>query len=301
MRMSRFLIVALAALTACGAGAALAQDFSAIPVRTLELAENVHVLAGAGGNVMAVSGPGGVLLVDADYVEMAGKLDDAVAALDSGPVRLVVDTHWHFDHVGGNEALNAAGAVIAAHRTALDWMAAPQHLDVLDHDVEASPAGALPSLLIDDALTVRWGAETVEIRHLPAGHTGGDLIVHLPGADVLHAGDLFFNCGYPYIDTAHGGTIDGMIANVDTLIGMCGPDTRIVPGHGPVGTLEDLRAFRDMLQRFRDAVAPLVAEGKSLEEILAAKATAEVDAEFGSAMFPPAEFTHMVYLSLQGD
>ncbi len=286
-----------AALLAAAAGAANAQDFGPIPETATELAPGLHLLQGGGGNVLACAGDGGLLLIDADVEQMADKLLAAAAALESGPVALAVATHWHFDHVGGFGALAASGAVLAAHESARDWMAAPQHLDVLDYDVPASPAAALPQICVDDTLTLRWGGETVGLRHV-AGHTGGDLVVRLHRADVVHAGDLFFNCGYPYIDTAHGGSIDGMIEGVEYVLGLCGPGTRVIPGHGPVATPAELRIYLDILKDYRRIVAAEKAAGRSLEEVVAARPAASLDEQWGKAMFPPEAFIEMIWLSL---
>lgn len=296
MRGFPFAAALAAALLIAGAGAAPAQDFDPIQVRTTELAPGVHLLQGAGGNVLACAGDGKLLLIDADYEQMADKLLAATAALAAGPVALVVATHWHFDHVGGFAALADAGAVLAAHASARDWMAAPQHLDVLDHDVPASPAAALPRICVGDTLTLRWGDETVGLRHM-AGHTGGDLVVRLHRADVVHAGDLFFNCGYPYIDTAHGGSIDGMIRGVRYVLSLCGPGTRIVPGHGPLATPAELRIYLGILEEYRRLVSAEKAAGRSLGEVVAARPAAILDDQWGKAMFPPEAFIEMIWLS----
>lgn len=290
-------IILSAALLAAAAGVANAQDFGPITETATELAPGLHLLQGGGGNVLACAGDGGLLLIDADVEQMADKLLAATAALQAGPVALAVATHWHFDHVGGFGALAASGAVLAAHEKVRAWMAAPQHLDVLDHDVPASPAAALPQICVGDTLTLRWGDETVGLRHV-AGHTGGDLVVRLHRADVVHAGDLFFNCGYPYIDTAHGGSIDGMIDGVEYVLGLCGPDTRIVPGHGPVATPDELRTYLGILKDYRRIVAAEKAAGRSLAEAVAARPAAALDERWGGSMFPPEAFIEMIWLSV---
>lgn len=276
---------------------ASAQDFAQIPVRSTVLTERATLVQGAGGNVLACAGPGGLLVVDCDYAEMSEKLLASLADLGAGPVRLVVNTHWHFDHVGGNAALAGAGAVILGHESLRRHMSAAQHLDVIDTDVPASPAGALPVVTVTDSLVLHWGEEEILVRHVPAAHTDGDLVVRLRRADILHAGDLFFNAGYPYIDTAHGGTIDGLLAGLDVILEMCGPHTQVVPGHGPPATPQELRGYREALGRFRDLVVVELQAGRTLAEIQAAKPTAELDAVWGRTMFPPDLFTEMVVRS----
>lgn len=287
--LSAVLVCALAATTT-------AQDFSQIPVRATELAPGVHLLQGAGGNMLACAGAQGLLVVDTDYLEMSGKLVAALDSLGAGPCRVVVNTHWHFDHVGGNAALAAAGAVIVGHPSTRRHMSADQHLDVIDEDVAASPPGAWPAVTVADTV-IAWGNESVVLRHAPSGHTDGDLVVRLEQADVVHAGDLCFNGGYPYIDTVHGGTIDGLLAGLDLVLSLAGPATRIVPGHGPVATREEMGGYRDALQRFRDLVVAEMNAGRTLAEAQAAKLTAEIDAVWGRRMFPPDAFTELVYRS----
>lgn len=298
----RWTAVAMAAaLTAVVAvGEARADRFDDIEVRTQELAEGVYMLRGAGGNVIACTDERGVLLIDSDYDRMSGKLQAAVADLDSGPVAMVVNTHWHFDHVGGNAALGEGGALIVAHANARAHMSAPQHLDVIDADTEAFPDAALPVVCVRDGLDLHWGGRELRIRRLPPAHTDTDLWIHIPDADVVHTGDVFFNAGYPYIDTAHGGNVDGMIAAAERILAVCGPQTKIVPGHGPLGNRDELAAYIDALRGFAGIVKEQIAAGATLEEIVAARKTAAIDAEWGERMFPPEAFAEMVWLSVQG-
>jgi glyoxylase-like metal-dependent hydrolase (beta-lactamase superfamily II) len=290
-------IFPLVSLLVVLAAAATAQDFAQIPVRTTQLAPGTHLVQGAGGNMLACAGPQGLLVVDADYLKMSAKLVAPLDSLGAGPCRLVVNTHWHFDHVGGNAALAAAGAIVMGHANTRRHMSAAQHLDVIDQDVAASSPEALPCEIVNDSLVIQWGDETVLLRHVPAAHTDGDLVVHLRRADVVHTGDLCFNGGYPYIDTAHGGTIDGVLAGLDVVLSLAGPATRIVPGHGPVATRDELAAYRDALQRFRDLVVAEMEAGRTLAEVQAAKPTAELDAIWGRRMFPPDAFTELVFRS----
>ncbi len=286
----------LAGLSVALAAATSAQDFAGIPVRTTELAPGTYLIEGAGGNMLACAGRQGLLLVDTDYLEMSGKLVAALDSVGAGPCRLVVNTHGHFDHGGGNAALAAAGAVVLGPAHTRRRMAADQHRDVIEEDVAASPASAWPSVTTADTVIV-WGDETVRLRHVPAAHTDGDLVVRLERADVVHTGDICFNGGYPYIDTAHGGTIDGVLAGLEVALLLAGPATRIVPGHGPVATRDELAAYRDALQQFRDLVVAEMTAGRTLAEVQAAKPTAALDAAWGRRMFPPDAFTELVYRS----
>jgi len=279
---------------------ALAQDFGKYEFRVQDLGGGLHWLRGAGGNVLACAGPDGVLLVDSDYEPMAAKLQAAVAALGAGPARWVVNTHWHFDHVGGNAALAQAGATIVGHANQRARMATGQRIAILEEDVAPSPAAALAGLTFTDSLTFHLNGETVDLWHVPAAHTDGDVVVRFRRANVVHAGDVFFHTGYPFLDVSSGGSIDGLIAAVEAILALADDGTRIVPGHGPLAAKADLAVYRDLLREFRDLVAREMAAGRDLAAILAAKPTARLDEKYGQTYFPPEQFTEMVYRSLGG-
>ncbi len=276
---------------------ASSQDWDSYQYAATELRDGLWHLLGAGTNLVMSMGEDGVLLVDADYEPMDDKLAAFVRERAGAPADWLLCTHWHYDHVGGNEALAAEGAVIVAHENVRRRMAVETCIDLLDHVQPPSPAAALPGLTFSDSLTLRWNGEEIVLRHAVA-HTDGDAIVHFRGADVIHVGDVFFNCGYPFIDVSNGGDIDGLIATVASVLDLCGEDTVIVPGHGPLATRADLETYLDLLGDFRAAIAPLKAAGMSLEEVQAAGATAELDEAWGRVFFPPGLFTAMVYLTL---
>jgi glyoxylase-like metal-dependent hydrolase (beta-lactamase superfamily II) len=292
---SRFLILLLSFLVA---GPLAAQSFDEIEVETVSLGGSLHLVSRAGGNIAALTGPDGVLLVDAGFTQMEPKLRAAVAALSDEPVRYVLNTHWHFDHVGGNEALAESGAVIIAHENIRKTMSSGLHLAVLDRDVPASTGAALPAVTFKETLRLHVNGEEIEIIHIPGAHTGGDGVVRFRNADVVHAGDIFFNCGYPFIDINDGGSIGGMIGAVEKILALCDDDTRIIPGHGPLAAKKDLEEYLAMLRGYRDAVAAEAAAGKDLEAILAGGATAALDEKYGKVFFPPDKFTELVFRSL---
>ncbi len=277
---------------------ASAQDFDKYQYTTTGLAGQVCLLSGAGGNIAACVGQTGVLVVDTDYHQMAGKLPAAIALLKDRPVRFVLNTHWHFDHVGGNESLAQSGALVIAHQNVRKRMAAGQTIALIDEKILPSTPAALPALCFADSLFLSLGDEEVEVIHFPHAHTDGDAVVRFKRANVIHAGDIFFNGGYPFIDISSGGTINGMIAAVDGILGLCDERTQIIPGHGPVAHAPDLRIYRDMLDAFRSIIVAEMAKGRSLDEIRAAGATAALDAKYGRVFFSPEMFTEMVYRSL---
>ncbi|MES2442010.1 MAG: MBL fold metallo-hydrolase [Pseudomonadota bacterium] len=234
-----------------------------------QVAPGAWVLIGTSGNVLVVPAPEGALIVDderpADYPEIVA----AVAKLSPVPVRTVVDTHWHLDHSGGNEAFARAGATIVAQREVRVRRSADQFMPAYNRTIPAAAPEALPSVVFDETLDLPAGSETVELRHAPHAHTDGDTIVRLKNANVIHMGDIYFNGIWPFIDTASGGGIGGLIAAVDQALALADAKTVIVPGHGPIATRADLARYRDMLADVRERVRSERAAGQTLEQVLA--------------------------------
>ncbi|MDX1531309.1 MAG: MBL fold metallo-hydrolase [Rhodothermales bacterium] len=280
------------------APAAAQQDFSAVEIETVPVADGVFMLVGAGGNVGLFTGADGAFLIDDQYAPLTEKLAAAVAAQTDAPVRFVVNTHWHGDHTGGNEAWGERGALLVAHENVRERMSTDQFLAAFDTTVPAAPEGALPVVTFTDAVTFHWNGDEVRVFHVHHAHTDGDAVIHLAGADVLHAGDTYFNGMYPFIDVSSGGSLDGMIAAADTLLALAGPDTRIIPGHGPLSGRAELEAYRDLLGAARDRIGALIAEGRSREEVVAAQPMAEFDAAWGGGFMAPDRWTGIVYDAL---
>ncbi len=263
---------------------------------TADLGDNLHVLAGGGGNVAILVGSDGLLLVDSAIGQLTDQFLTAVTEISELPPRFVVNTHWHFDHVGGNQKLSERGALLIAHDTVRERMSRPQALGGLGQKIPASPPEALPELTFSDELTLHFGGQIVRVLHVsPPAHTDGDCFVHLPRANVLHVGDVWFNNMYPFIDVNTGGSIAGMIAAVDRARALADAKTRIIPGHGPISTIKELGEYRTMLVTVRDRVQQLVDEGLSREEVVARTPTADLDPQWGQSGMPPDVFTGIVY------
>jgi cyclase len=272
-----------------------AQERRAIEIQTIPVAENVYMLAGAGGNLALSAGDDGALLIDSEYAQLSEKITAAISDVCKTPIRFVVNTHWHFDHVGGNESFAKAGAVLVAHENVRKRMSTEQVLGALGRRVPPSPAGALPAITYTETLTFHWNGDEVQVLHVEPAHTDGDSFVHFRKANVLHMGDVYFNGMYPFIDTNAGGSIDGMIKAVDRALGLVDDETKIIPGHGPLSGVAELREYREMLATARDRVQALVKQGKSRDETIAAKPTKDLDEKWGRGGFEPDTWVGIVY------
>jgi len=282
------------------AGPALAQqqDFSKVEVRAEKVADGVYMLIGAGGNIGLSVGKSGTYVIDDQYAPLTDKILAAIRAITTDPVRFVVNTHWHGDHTGGNESMGKAGALVVAHENVRKRMSAEQFIAAFGQKTPPSPEGALPVVTFTDAVTFHWNGDEIRVFHVPPAHTDGDSVVHFVKADVVHMGDLFFNGGYPFVDVSTGGRVDGVIAAADRVLAGIGEKTRLIPGHGPLATKADLQAYRDMLKTLRERIAKLKAEGKTRDQAIAAKPTADHDAKWGGGFMKGDTFTGLAYDSL---
>lgn len=266
------------------------------PVKVTPLAPKLFLLQGVGGNMAALLGPDGTLLVDTSVQTAAPHIKEALATVSAPPVAVVINTHWHFDHTDGNEALRTAGAQeILAHENTLKRLSAPQYMEALDVHFTAVPAQARPTRTFADSNLLNGNGQNVALQHFDPAHTDSDIYVWFPDSNVLHVADIWFNGFFPLIDYSTGGKLAGMVAAADTALKLAKPDTKIIPGHGPLGTRADLQGYRDMLATVHDRIAKMKSSGKSVEEVVAAKPTAEFDAQWGKGMLPPDRFVAIAY------
>lgn len=294
--MRRYL-TAFAALAFLAAPAAAQRDLSAVEVKVEKIAPGVAVLFGAGGNIGLSYGADGNIIVDDQYAPMSEKIAAAIATVDPDPVRFVINTHWHGDHTGGNEAMGKRGAVIVAHDNVRRRMSTEQFIAALDSRVPASPVAALPVVTFEDGVTLHLNGDTLHLVHVADAHTDGDSLVHWQKANILHMGDTFFHkFSLPFIDLSSGGSVDGLIAAVDKGLAMSNESTRIIPGHGPVASRADLVAYRAMLADIRARVAAGIAAKRSLAEIQATRPAAAYGMSDG--FIKPDQFVAFVYESL---
>jgi len=268
------------------------------PIKTTKLCDNLFLLQGVGGNMALQTGAEGNILIDASYAPAVPRILEAIAAESKDAPFLLINTHWHQDHTGGNEGLHAAGFTIAAHQNTRRRLSTPQTMKLFHREVPASPAGALPTVTFDDALKIWRNGDALDLVHFAPAHTDTDISIHFHKADVLHVGDIWFNGIYPFIDEGTGGSIGGMIRAAEKALAVAGDNTKLIPGHGPLGTKAEFQKYRDMLATVRDKVAALKKAGASEQEAVAKKPTAEFDAAWGNGFMNPETFTGIVYRTL---
>ncbi len=269
--MRKIARVALFAGAALGATAVWAQaDMSEVEITTVEIKPGVAVLFGNGGNIGVSHGPDGTMLVDDQFAELSGKIQQAVADLGATPTRFLVNTHYHFDHAGGNENFGNAGATIVAHDNVRRRLA--EGATVMGNVSPPAPESALPVVTYDKGLTFHLNGDVIDVMFLGGGHTDGDSVIRWRNANVVHMGDMFMhNAGWPFIDVDSGGNVEHLLNSLGQVIAMTDPETVIIPGHGQIATRSDLMAFRAMIENGVSRVKGLKDAGATLEEAVAAK------------------------------
>ncbi len=264
-----------------------------ITVQTLR--RNISVLLGPGGNIAVLTGKDGKLLVDAEVVTARPNVAAALAGINADPIHQLINTHWHFDHTGGNEWVHQAGASILAHENTRKRLSVDTRVEGWVYTFPAAPAGAIPTTVFQDEHTVHFNGSALALKYYGPAHTDSDISVHFTEADVLHTGDTFWNRNYPFIDYSTGGSIDGQIRAAESNLTKVSATTIVIPGHGAVGGKADLTLFRDVLAEAREKVAKLKKQGRTLEEVIAAKPTARYDAEWGQGFQTSRSFLGWVY------
>jgi glyoxylase-like metal-dependent hydrolase (beta-lactamase superfamily II) len=252
-----------------GRCAAQEQDFSKVQMKVSKVAGNVYMLEGAGGNIGASVGEDGIVIVDDQYAPLADKIQAALKGITDKPVRFIINTHYHGDHTGGNAYFQKQAPIIAHDnvRKRLETGGAAGNGGSIHMDVKPASKDALPIITFDHDVTVHLNGEDVRALYFPAGHTDGDSVIFFPKSNVVHMGDDFVTYGFPFIDVDSGGSINGMIDGVEKVVAQVPPDVKIIPGHGPVSSLDDVRAYLKMLNETRDVVQSALHQGKSLDQM----------------------------------
>jgi len=275
------------------------QDFSKVEIKTTKLAGNLYTLEGQGGAIGVLTGPEGVLMVDSQFAPLTEKIVAAIKAIDSGPIRYLINTHVHGDHTGGNANLGAMGVTIIARPQLRARLEKPGPTATGAPGTPA-PAAALPRLTYDAPMTFHMNGEQVQLIPIPSAHTDGDTLVKFVNADVIMTGDFYRSTGYPNIDRANGGSLPGMLAGLNKIIELAGPSTKILPGHGAIVDKAAVAAHRDMIIGVRDKVAPMVKKGMTVDQVTAAKPTSDYDAKMGDTGTTGPRFVGQLYVELGG-
>jgi glyoxylase-like metal-dependent hydrolase (beta-lactamase superfamily II) len=251
------------------AASAQQQDFSKVEIKVSKVAGNVYMLQGGGGNIGVSVGDDGVVIVDDDYMPMAEKITAALKGITDKPLRFIINTHYHFDHAGGNSALRPTGGIIAHDnvRKRLQTGGAAGNGGSVKFDSPAAPAQALPIITFERDVTVHLNGEDIQAMHFPRGHTDGDSVVFFPKSNVVHMGDDFVTYGFPFIDLQGGGSVAGLIDACESVIKKLPADVKVIPGHGPVSTVEDIKRFVSMLKETRMVAQKAIKAGKTLEQL----------------------------------
>lgn len=265
--MKKSLLTFAALIVFLFAGHAYAQqDFSKVEIKAIKVAGNVHMLQGAGGNIGVSVGADGILIVDDQFAPLADKIRAALKTLGEGKLKFVLNTHWHGDHTGGNVVFGPEAPIIA-HDNVRKRLATEQKSEVFKRTTPASPKEALPVITFGQSLSVHFNGEEIRVIHFPQGHTDGDSVIFFTTSNVVHMGDDFFASRFPFVDLESGGTVEGLTKNIGDIIGKLPADVKIIPGHGPLSTLDDLKAYHRMLVETTDIVRKKMAAGKSLADI----------------------------------
>jgi cyclase len=273
-------------------------DFSEVEIRTTDLGNNIHMLEGQGGNTTVAVAKDGIIVVDGQFAPLHDKLKAAIASISNQPIKYLINTHFHGDHTGGNELFAKDGAIVVSQINVKKRLATGTTNGLTGARTPPAPQAALPSDTYTNFSKIRLSGRVADLKHVANAHTDGDTYVWFKTANVLATGDTFTNDRYPNIDFANGGNIKGMIAAADACLKLANAKTRIVPGHGPVANKAALTEYRTMLVTARDRMAKLVQEGKSEDEVLAAKPFADLDAKWASNELASKNFIRVAYHSL---
>ncbi len=286
---------AAAALILFSGAAAAQQNFDKVEIKTTKLNDSTYLLVGAGGNIGVSVGPDAVFVIDDQYAPLTPKIEAAIKALTPKPINFLINTHWHGDHTGGNANLGKEGVVIFAHENVRKRLNSDQFIAFAKSNVPAAPKEALPVVTFAQEITFHLNGEEIIAMHVPPAHTDGDSVIWFQKGNIIHMGDCYFNGLYPFIDSSSGGSPEGMVDAVDRMLLVANDETKIIPGHGPLSNKAEMKAYREMLSTIVGRIKKMKKAGKKLEQVVAAKPTAEFDEKWGKGFIAPARFVEMVY------
>ncbi|HEV2801124.1 MAG TPA: MBL fold metallo-hydrolase [Pyrinomonadaceae bacterium] len=266
-RLSVYALLVVVCFAVAVSDARAQQDFSKVQMKATKVAGNIYMLEGAGGNIGVSAGTDGLLIVDDQFAPLADKIRAALKEINPGQLRFVLNTHYHGDHTGSNAAFGREATIIA-HDNVRGRLATEQ--TVRGQKIPASPKEALPIITFNQSVSVHFNGEEIRVIHFPAGHTDGDSVIFFTASNVVHMGDHFFAGRFPFVDIEHGGTVEGLTRNIEAVIARVPADVKIIPGHGPLSTLDDLKLYRRMLAETTAHVRKGMAAGQTLEQLKAA-------------------------------
>ena len=292
--MNYFKKLSLAALIFL-ASTSLAAKEAEVKITTINVNNGVYMLMGQGGNIGLSVGSDGIFMIDDQFAPLSKKIKDAISKISDKPLKFVINTHWHFDHTGGNENFGKDGAVIVSHNNVRKRMSKEGFIKAFNKTIPASPKVALPVITFNDGINFHFNDEEIEVLHQENAHTDGDSIIFFKSSNVVHTGDIYFNGFYPFIDSSSEGSIDGVIKSVNYILTRTNDQTKIIPGHGKLSNKKELVAYRDTLVILRDRMVKLIKEGKTLDEIIAMKPNADLDDTWGKGFLNPETFLKILH------
>lgn len=269
--------------------------FDKVQIKTINVANGIYMLMGSGGNIGLSIGEDGVFMIDDQFAPLTKKIKTAINKLSNKPIKFVLNTHWHFDHTGGNENLGKEGIVIVSHDNVRERMSKEGFIKAFNKKTPISPKIALPIITFNDTITFHLNNEEIEVIHQSNAHTDGDSIIFFKSSNVIHTGDIFFNGFYPFIDGSSKGSIEGVIKSVNYILTRVDDKTKIIPGHGKLSNKHELTMYRDTLVILKNRMKKLIDEGKTLDEILELKPNADLDEKWGKGFLDPQNFLKILY------
>ena len=294
--MKVFLLLIVSLLFAVSVSAQT--DFSKVQMKATKVAGNVYMLEGAGGNIGVSVGDDGLLIVDDQFAPLADKIRAALKGIADKKLHFILNTHWHGDHTGGNVAFGPEATIIA-HDNVRKRLSTEQKSTVFNSTTPPSPKEALPVITFDQTLTVHFNGEDIRAIHYPHGHTDGDSVIFFSASNVVHLGDDFFAGRFPFVDLESGGSVEGLVKNIGELITKIPADAKLIPGHGPISTLDDLKSYHRMLQQTTEIVRGKIKAGKTLDQIKSEGLPAEW-APWGTGFIKTDRWVETIYKSLTG-
>jgi len=292
--VKKFLLLTI--VVVCAVSAHAQTDFSKIEVKASKVAGNVYMLQGAGGNIGVSVGDDGILIVDDQYAPVADKIRAALKGIADKKLRFILNTHWHGDHTGGNVVFGPEAPVIA-HENVRKRLSTEQRSEVFKSTTPPAPKEALPIITFNQSLTVHFNGEEIRVIHFPQGHTDGDSVIFFSTSNVVHLGDDFFAGRFPFVDLESGGTVEGLIRNIGEIIGKIPAGAKLIPGHGPISTIDDLKNYHRMLQQTTEIVRQKIAGGKTLEQVKSEGLPAEWE-PWGTGFIKTDRWLETIYKSL---